>query len=113
MTTADVASQAQRARAGGTLNNARLLVVQVVVYQIKNTPVVLTLKLNACGFRVCGHLRLLMLDKAIELENGLPASLGDLDQSYQVDIFFLDAGAVTDPPRWVAAIDLCCFLPHG
>jgi hypothetical protein len=51
-------------------------------------------------------------DKPIELENGLPASLGDLDQSYQVNMFLPDAGTAADPPRWVAAIHLCLFLPH-
>jgi hypothetical protein len=78
--------------------------------------VILSLKLNAGpgDFRLGGrHLRLIMLDKTIELENELPGSLGDLDQSYQVDIFLPDACAFTDPPRWVVAIRLCCFLRRG
>jgi hypothetical protein len=52
-------------------------------------------------------LKLIVPDKTVELENGLPASFGNLDQSYQVDLFLPDAGAVTDPPRWVAAIHPC------
>jgi hypothetical protein len=66
-----------------------------------------------CRIRELGDVRRPRNDITIELENGLPASLGDVDKSYQDDIILLDAAGAADLPSWIPTLNLRDDLPHG
>jgi hypothetical protein len=58
-------------------------------------------------------IRLITLyDVTIELENRLPASLGDVDESYEDDIIFRDATMANAPVRTLAGLHCKTLLRY-